>query len=110
MDILRQSVLAHKPHKTGETIIVQWDPERSPRIGRLDYRSLQVGIPRSLTEKWACEWIESIEDVTETARKLKARLDEDPNVSNGELLKAGLLPDERPYDVPTDIRESLEMD
>jgi hypothetical protein len=50
---------------------VQWDPERSPRIGKLDYRSIQTGIPNSLIEKWIDEWIIGIEDVTEKARELK---------------------------------------
>ena len=29
---------------------VQWDPERSPRLGMLGYRSIQIGIGRAMSE------------------------------------------------------------
>ena len=29
---------------------VQWDPERSPRLGMLGYRSIQIGIGRAMGE------------------------------------------------------------
>jgi hypothetical protein len=108
--LLRRACLAHKPHTAGEAVIVQWDPERSPRIERLPYRSLQVGIPPSIVPVWIDEWIETIEDVTETARALKARLDADDDVTTARLVEAGLVPNERPYTVADDIRENLEMD
>jgi hypothetical protein len=107
--LLRHACLAHQPHKRGENVIVQWDPERSPRIGRLDYRSLQVGIPATLQKQWVEEWIESISDVTEMARNLKEKLDQDRKISTSELVDQGLLPYERLYEIPQDIRESLEM-
>lgn len=28
---------------------VQWDPERSPKLGMLPYRSIQIGIGRSMS-------------------------------------------------------------
>ena len=88
---------------------MRWDPERSPRQEKLNYRSLQVGVPRHLCKQWVEQWIESIEDVTETARRLKERLDQDPKVGNKELVETDLLPDERLYEVPDDIQENLEM-
>jgi hypothetical protein len=108
--LLRRACLAHKPHTAGEAVIVQWDPERSPRIERLPYRSLQVGIPPSIVPVWIDEWIETIEDVTDIARALKARLDADGDVTTAQLVEAGLVPNERPYTVADDIRENLEMD
>lgn len=111
--ILRQARLAHggkkEGEKSGDSVVVQWDPERSPKIGRLEYRSLQVGIPSHLVKQYVDEWIESIEDVTEAARKLKERIDQDPSVSKDELVESGLVPLERPYEVPQDIYERLEM-
>ena len=107
--IMQQAVLAEKPHGK-DCPIVQWDPERSPRIGRLEYRSLQVGMPRLLVKQWTEEWVESVEDVTKMARALKAKLDEDDKIAAEELVKSGLLPVERPYDMPDSIRKKLEMD
>ena len=107
--LLRHAYLADKPHKRGESVVVQWDPERSPRIGRLEYRSLQVGIPANLQKQWIEEWIESIADVTEMARNLKEKLDEDRKISTSQLVDQGLLPCERPYEVAQDIDENLEM-
>ena len=107
--LLRLACLASAPHKGGQSVIVQWDPERSPKIGKLKYRSIQIGMPRSVAQQWIDEWIESIEDVTEMARKLKKRLEQNPKVTNNDLIEAGLLPLERKYIVPEDIHEKLEM-
>ena len=108
--MLRKAGLASKDHERGQTIVVQWDPERGPRLEKLEYRSLQMGIPPSLQSQWIDDWIESIEDVTEIARKLKERLDQDPKVGMAELVESGFIPRERSYAVPEDVRENLEME
>jgi hypothetical protein len=89
---------------------VQWDPERSPRIGKLDYRSIQMGIPNALIEPWIEKWIVSIEDVTEKARELKKILDGDAKIGREELIRRGLVPDERVYEVSEELRVVLRMD
>ena len=89
---------------------VQWDPERSPRIGMLDYRSIQIGISGRVSSMWAEEWVTEIEDVTEKWRGLKRTLDADPNIGNEELVKRGLVPEERVYEVPDALRKVLQMD
>jgi hypothetical protein len=89
---------------------VQWDPERSPRIGKLDYRSIQMGIPNSLIEKWIDEWIIGIEDVTEKARELKKTLDENNDITREQLVERGLVPEERVYEVSDELRKMLWMD
>lgn len=109
IELLRLGGLAHQAHKRGESVVVQWDPERGPRLEKLQYRSLQVGIPPTLQEQWIGEWIESIEDVTEVAKKLKQRLESDPDVSASDLIDQGLLPREQLYYVPEDIGENLDM-
>jgi len=97
----------------GEGIVrVQWDPERSFRIGRLDYRSIQIGIPAELVNTWINEWIVGIEDVTDKARELKKVVDEDKDRELGldDVKEKGLFPDERVYEVDEDIRKILQMD
>lgn len=88
---------------------VQWDPERSPRIERLEYRSIQIGISGELAKKWIEEWIESIEDVTDTAKELMRVVEEEKGVGIEALVKRGLMPTEREYEVPEELRRVLEM-
>lgn len=82
---------------------VQWDPERSPAIGALSYQTIQIGISGAISEQWAGEWIESIEDATEKATALKTAVQE-------ELVRRGLLPNERNYPVEPDLCNVLGMD
>lgn len=88
---------------------IQWDPERSPRLEVLPYRSIQIGVPGSLSEQWTNEWIFEIEDVTDKARELKRVLDEQPDITVEELLRLGLVFQERPFDVPESVQTRLEM-
>jgi Domain of unknown function (DUF4291) len=108
--LLGTAILAHE--KTDEAIIkVQWDPERGPKLERLPYRSIQIGLPGIYSQKWAEEWVHSIEDVTEMARALKKAIDHNPEVTEKELREKGLLPSERPYDemLSQDIMARLGM-
>ncbi|KAH7350202.1 ATP-dependent RNA helicase DHX8 [Plectosphaerella cucumerina] len=89
---------------------IQWDPERTVRLERLPYRSIQIGIPASLSAHWAEECIVGIEDVTAKARELKLLLDDQPDVDDQHLFARGLIPTELPYDVPADVRQALGMD
>lgn len=89
---------------------IQWDPERTARLEVLPYRSIQIGIPASLSAAWASGgWIAAIEDVTDTARELKKTLDERPGITVEELVELGLVPEERPFPVSDDIARVLEM-
>ncbi|KFA72586.1 hypothetical protein S40288_10102 [Stachybotrys chartarum IBT 40288] len=115
ISLLEQGVLssqAAKDSKDGPAacVRIQWDPERTPRLGVLPYRSIQVGIPAALSATWVGEWIEEIQDVTEVARSLKKALDEDPNVTTEELVQRGLVPPEKPFPVSQNLRERLGMD
>jgi hypothetical protein len=96
--------------KSGQTEVkIQWDPERDARLQRLDYRSIQIGIPPGLVREWVGDWIARIEDVTETARQLKKTLDENPGIEDSKLVEMGLLPVEREFPLPEDLRLSLKM-
>ena len=50
---------------------VQWDPERSIRGGKLDYRAIQVGISRTLIGDYVSDWVKEIADLTPLAHKLR---------------------------------------
>ncbi|KAI2616125.1 ATP-dependent RNA helicase DHX8 [Hypomontagnella submonticulosa] len=89
---------------------VQWDPERTPRLEKLGYRSIQIGISSVLAATWVDEWIVRIEDVTEKARALERELRENSGVTDEELLLRGLLPPEREFSVPLDVRRLIGMD
>lgn len=83
---------------------VQWDPERSIKIGKLSYRSIQVGIGRDAVPEYLAGIVD-IQDITETARKMKTLLDE------GKIEEAGkLVPTEEIYPLSQDLRNWLKMD
>jgi len=98
--------------KKSEDVKIQWDPERTVRLDKLDRglrRSIQIGIPGAMTEEWAEKMIVGIEDVTEEARKLKRLLDERPDVTDEEMVELGLVPLEGPYELPEELQRALGM-
>ena len=88
---------------------VQWDPERDFSLDVLPYRSIQIGISGEISRRWVEEWIESIEDVTDRARELKAAVDEG-SANTEALVQRRLIPIEREYDVSEQLKSILEMD
>ena len=112
-NLLTGSSHAHKDStdvSRPDQVRVQWDPERGPRLERLPYRSIQIGIPAALTKIWVEEWIESIEDVTEKARRMKQTLDTAVDVDSEKLAAVGLLPHEREYEIPQKLAQHLAME
>jgi hypothetical protein len=112
--LLSQAVVTSEGRAlTGEEkkmpVRVQWDPERKPNLGVCPYRSIQIGISGVLGKRWAEEWIESIEDVTEKALELKRAVEENPKVAVEELVERGLMPLERDYEIPEELRQTLKM-
>ena len=114
-----RELLSHASVHDGQTLTpeeracrvrVQWDPERTPALGMLPYRSIQIGVGRGIVKKWVDEWVEGIEDVTEMARGLKQRVDEGGGASVEELVGLGLVPEERVYELPEELRAVLKMD
>ena len=114
---LSQAVLSHPQegvYASGEewremidnaTINVQWDPERNIRGGKLDYRSIQVGISRHLIEEYNNNWIVDIEDYTPLVHKIYDLR------KKGEYDKAKkFLPVEKTYPVSKEIMKKLGMD
>ena len=114
---LSQAVLSHPQegvYTSGEewremmdnaTVNVQWDPERNIRGGKLDYRSIQVGISRHLIEEYNNNWIVDIEDYTPLVHKIYDLR------KKGEYDKAKkFLPVEKTYPVSKEIMKKLGMD
>ncbi|MDU1892954.1 MAG: DUF4291 domain-containing protein [Dysgonomonas sp.] len=94
-----------KEMKESAKVNVQWDPERNLRGGKLDYRSIQVGISRHLIEEYNNDWIVDIQNYTPLVHKiydlrLKGRYDKAKE----------LLPKEKVYPVSNDLMRRLGMD
>jgi len=77
---------------------IQWDPERSIRGGKLEYRSIQVGLGRQIVPRYVNEWTVAIIDETPHAHKIH------------DLIQAGdveaakrHLPRERVYPMPPKV-------
>ncbi|RPB23273.1 hypothetical protein L211DRAFT_868716 [Terfezia boudieri ATCC MYA-4762] len=106
--LLRQSSVKEGRALTSEeksnSVRIQWDPERSIRIEKLPYRSIQIGIGSKICSQYLSGIVE-IQDITETARKLKSLLDEEKD-EDAKLL----LPTEKVYPLPEELRSSLKMD
>jgi hypothetical protein len=77
---------------------VQWDPERSLRLGALPYRSLQVGRSGEAVDRYIDAWTVALTDVTPSVRTIHNLLR-----SGDESAASALLPPERLYPLPTHI-------
>jgi hypothetical protein len=82
------------------SVRVQWDPERSLRLERLEHRAIQIGLTGPAVRRYVGEWIVAIDDVTPLAREIHAL------VTAGDLGAArALLPAERPYPLPAEVAQ-----
>jgi hypothetical protein len=81
---------------------VQWDPERSLRLGALPYRSLQVGLSGEAVHRYVDEWLVRLTDVTPLAREIRGLV-----TAGDEEAARALLPVERPYPLPADIAATI---
>jgi hypothetical protein len=84
---------------------VQWDPERSLQGKKLEQRSIQVGIGRTLIGEYASQWIQEIRDLTGTTGKIR-RLRREGRWDEARRL----LPREAPYSVDVETARRLGMD
>lgn len=83
---------------------VQWDPERSLKGAKLEYRSIQVGISRFLIEEYVNDWVIDIQDYRPLVKKIAEFR------KKGEYDKAKkLLPKEKVYELPEEIKNKLGM-
>ena len=71
----------HSSHELWEeafenaSVHVQWDTERSLRGTALSCYSIQIGLGRAVIERFATDWIVSIEDYTTRVHKIRGMLD-----------------------------------
>ena len=81
---------------------IQWDPERTLKGGKLQEKTIQVGISRFLIEEYNNDWISEIVDLTPLVKKLNHLRRE------GKYKEAKrLLPKERPYPLEKEIEKRI---
>lgn len=80
---------------------VQWDPDRTLALARMDRRAIQVGLRGALVPRYVNEWTIEIVDVTELAHAVKQAVDSGRDLPE--------VPEERVYEVSADIRQRLGM-
>ena len=68
-------------------------------LAPLPYRSIQIGLSEEAMRRYVKEWIRGIADVTSLAKRIHELTIE------GQLCQAtALLPEERPYPVPEQMK------
>ncbi|GAB3219181.1 DUF4291 domain-containing protein [Glycomyces halotolerans] len=81
---------------------IQWDPERSLRLARMEHRSIQIGLSGAAVDRYVDEWITAITDVTDLVRRIAI------DVEAGRIEDAERrLPTERPYPLSADLTEAV---
>lgn len=88
----RETEEAWKARLAASPVRVQWDPERGQRLERLEHRSIQIGMSGEAVDRYAGQWITSIEDVTDLAVRIGAAV-----AAGREEEARALLPVERVY-------------
>jgi hypothetical protein len=84
---------------------IQWDPERSLTLGVLPYRSLQVGLSGEAVYRYVDEWIVNLTDITASVYTMHGLLR-----AGAESAARALLPPERLYPLPAELRASVGAD
>ncbi len=99
-----QSKEAWQAQKAVSPVRIQWDPERDIQLEKLDYRAIQIGLSGEAVKRYVNNWIINITDVSEINAKIKTLVDE------GKLDEAkALLPEERTYVIPDNIKSKIGM-
>lgn len=81
---------------------IQWDPEHSLQLARLEHRSIQIGLSDAAVDRYVDEWTTAITDVTDLARRIAI------DVESGRIEDAERrLPPERPYPLSADLTEAV---
>ncbi len=81
---------------------VQWDPEYSIQGAKLDHRSIQVGLSRTIIERYVSDWTVEIRDITPLVHKISA------HVREGRADRAkGLVPPEKRYPLGDELARKV---
>jgi hypothetical protein len=81
---------------------IQWDPERSLRLGALKHRAIQIGLQGEAVISYVDQWIQRIEDITDLAKTVRRTVAE-----MGPEAAAELVPKELPYPLPKEIARQI---
>jgi hypothetical protein len=96
---------AWQERKRTSPVRVQWDPERSIALDRLDHRAIQVGLGGESVDRYVDEWITAIEDCAPLAHEIAGL------VAAGDRDAAQrLLPVERPLALPAHVAAAVDAD
>ena len=96
------SELEWKRSLRGAPVRVQWDPERSWRLGPIEKtRAIQIGLSGQAIERYVREWIVQLEDVTPVAREIASA------IKNGDLYANLPHELERPYPLGSELSSKL---
>lgn len=93
---------AREEPERGSPVRVQWDPERSLRLGRLEHRSIQIGLAGEAIRRYVRDWITGLTEVTELAWQAHRLL-----ADGDEAGAQALLPVEEPYPLPSTLAERI---
>ncbi|WP_033821978.1 DUF4291 domain-containing protein [Kitasatospora sp. MBT63] len=92
------SAAAWKAELKASPVRVQWDPERSTRLGPLAHRAVQIGLSGPAVHRYVDDWILGVEDVTALAHEAHALVrDGRPGAADA------LIPAEPPYPLPASL-------
>ncbi|AUI88774.1 hypothetical protein BS333_19565 [Vibrio azureus] len=90
--------------KNATPVRIQWDPERDLYSEPLAHRAIQIGLTDEAVDLYVNEWIENISDVTDLAREIKYKVDDNQmDVVNR------LLPKEHEYPLTPVLKNKLKM-
>ncbi|QRP50799.1 DUF4291 domain-containing protein [Amycolatopsis sp. FDAARGOS 1241] len=88
--------------KRTSPVRIQWDPDRSVTLARLDRRAIQIGLCGVAVDRYLDQWITNITDVTPLAARIRG------HVSSGRLDAAQAeLPIDAVYPLPTPILDLI---
>jgi hypothetical protein len=102
-EALSAARLSHQDTSEAQ-VVVQWDPERNVRGGKLEHRTIQVGLGRGIVRRYVDHWTTEIRDITVLVARMRRLREERAWERITEL-----LPRERPYPLPAPIRRRLGM-
>jgi hypothetical protein len=76
------------------SVRLQWDPDHDPSGAPLERRAIQLGVRGEALTRFATEWIESIEDISDFVA-----------TQRDQPRSALILPQERTYPVPVERQQ-----
>lgn len=80
---------------------VQWDPDRSLKLGRLERRAIQIGLRGAIVRRYVEDWIIGLEEVTELAQAVRKAVEAKTDLPS--------VPEERLYAVDAVTTKRLGM-